>query len=86
MNCQIFKSLRKPDTYVYLPSGAEFEALPEALRRVFGSPEKVMDLDLNSDTKLALADVSDVLKKIAEHGFYLQLPPNAQLSKHDPWA
>ena len=86
MNCQIFKSLRKADTYIYLPANKEFESIPEALRQAFGMAEKVMDLNIDQDTRLAIADVTQVLKEIAEQGFYLQMPPGAEPGGHDPWA
>ncbi len=86
MNCQIFKSSHKPDTYIYLPAGAQFDSLPEELRRLFGRAEKVMAIELKENSKLAIADAGQVLREIREQGFYLQMPPSPDRIKHDPWA
>lgn len=86
MNCKIYKSLRKPDTYIYLPAHADPDSLPQALMHTFGAAEEVLELDLNEDTRLAVADAGAVMLAISEQGYYLQLPPDHVGSKHDPWA
>ena len=45
----IFRSSRKADTYLYMPATAEFEELPEPLRKQFGAPIYVMDLVLTPE-------------------------------------
>ena len=86
MNCQVFKSTRQTDTYIYLADGTDFDSLPESLRSTFGAPEKVMDVVLDKTRQLAQADPKQVMQSIREQGFYLQLPPNIYENKHDPWA
>ena len=85
MLCQIYRSARTPDTYLYLPVDAEFEALPDALKQRFGVPEKVMELEIKKKMKLARSTPSDILRSIDEQGYYLQLPPNLYENKHNPW-
>ena len=75
MLVEIFKSPRKPDTYLYLERGADVDKLPEALRQVFGVPELVMSLKLTEDRKLARYSGARVLEAIAAEGYFLQLPP-----------
>ena len=86
MLCQVYKSPRQSDTYLYLPEGADPGSLPAALMKTFGNPEKVMDVTLDKNTKLAQANPGRVLQAIRDRGFYLQLPPRLHENKHDPWA
>jgi uncharacterized protein YcgL (UPF0745 family) len=65
----------KDFTYLYLLAGAEYDDLPESLKKVFGEPEFVMNLDLSPDRKLAYEDVNEVMKNLQTQGFHLQMPP-----------
>jgi uncharacterized protein YcgL (UPF0745 family) len=75
MHCSVFRSSLKDFTYIYLLEGHEFDDLPDSLRKVFGAPQKVMDLELTPARKLAYEDVNQVMTDLAEHGYHLQLPP-----------
>jgi len=75
MQCSVFRSNLKDFTYIYLIEGYEFDDLPESLRKVFGEPQLVMELELNTQRKLAYEDVKQVMANLAEHGYHLQLPP-----------
>jgi uncharacterized protein len=78
--CQIFKSSRKEEMYLYVEKSRGMEDVPPALLERFGEPIPVMLLQLTSARKLARADVVDVLAGIEQHGYYLQMPPTtAQL-------
>ncbi len=72
---RIFRSSKKMDTYIYLPIDAEFDDLPDALRKQFGRTVLVMELCLTTSLKLALFDASTVMQGIAKDGFFLQFPP-----------
>lgn len=73
---RIYKSIKKPDTYLYLKKQDDFQTVvPEALRELFGQPTTAMDMLLTEDKKLARAEARKVLADIEEKGFYLQLPP-----------
>ena len=80
MHCSIFRSTSKDFTYIYLNAGHEFDDLPDSLKKVFGEPRFVMDLELNSGRKLAYEDVKKVMADLAEHGYHLQLPPTEDLT------
>jgi len=73
--CSIYKSSKKAEMYVYVDRAKGTEAIPEALKQVFGAPLHVMDLILTPEKKLARADAAQVLKDIEEKDFYLQMPP-----------
>jgi len=73
--CNVYRSDKKAETYLYLKQGMDFEDLPAELQERFGAPALVMRLELSAGRKLARVDVARVLESLAETGFYLQLPP-----------
>ena len=75
MKCQIFRSDRKSETYLYLAADSLFEDLPAGLQATFGEPVFVMALKLSSKSKLARVETQSVLESLRERGFFLQLPP-----------
>ena len=80
MNCSVYKSLKKVDTYLYVEPGEDFKRVPPALLDMLGKLEFVMDVDLDKRDKLAHADLQQVKAALTEQGYYLQLPPKAYLS------
>ena len=74
-SCKVYRSDKKAETYLYLADGVEFNDLPTQLQERFGEPAFVLRLELSTDHRLARVDVTKVLESLAEHGFYLQLPP-----------
>ena len=84
MLCQIYKSTRKQEMYLYVDKARGLESVPESLLTRFGEPEKVMLINLTPQQKLARADAVEVLARIEEEGYYLQMPPTAaQLQARD---
>ncbi|MEH6582886.1 MAG: YcgL domain-containing protein [Halioglobus sp.] len=82
--CQIYRSPRKQEMYLYVDKAKGLEDVPEALLAQFGEPEERMVLVLTPEKKLARASVSEVLEQIMTNGFYLQMPPtSAELLKRD---
>ena len=78
--CQVFKSSRQQEMYLYVEKSRGMEDVPEDLLARFGEPAPVMVLLLSPERKLARADVTEVLANIEKQGFYLQMPPTmAQL-------
>lgn len=74
--CSIYKSRRKEGMYLYVEKKQELTRLPESLMNTFGQPEHVFDLLLHPERPLVRADVNEVMDKIKEQGFYLQMPPS----------
>lgn len=74
--CSIYRSPKKEGMYLYVPKDAGFDEVPEALLKQMGTPGHVMDLLLTPEKKLARVDVNDVLRELADKGFYLQMPPS----------
>jgi len=75
--CQIYKSSRKEEMYLYVEKDRGLVDVPAPLMERFGDPIKVMLILLTPERKLARANVQDVLAGIEEAGFYLQMPPTA---------
>jgi len=75
MICNVFRSDRKKETFLYLAHGTDFEDLPADLQNVFGPPKRVMSLVLSPERKLAQVDVKTVIESLENTGYYLQLPP-----------
>ncbi len=75
MHCQVFRSQKKDETYLFVAADQPFEELPEDLLATFGEPVFVMALKLSSKSKLARVETQSVLESLRERGFFLQLPP-----------
>jgi uncharacterized protein YcgL (UPF0745 family) len=75
---EIFRSSRKEEMYLYVEKAKGLVDVPESLLKQFGEPERVMTLILEPGRKLARANAAEVLQKIEEAGFYLQMPPTAE--------
>ena len=75
--CQVFKSSRKQEMYLYVDKSRGLQDIPDALMAQFREPLPVMVLLLTPEKTLARADVAVVLAEIKAQGFYLQMPPTA---------
>ncbi len=79
MHCTVYKSRRKADTYLFLRRRDDADddsvELPSALAEMLGPLEEVMVLELAPGRHLANADVDEVIARLTEPGYYLQLPP-----------
>ena len=76
MMVSIYKTTRKQGVYLYIDKQAGVKTIPESLHKLMGPhPQHVLDLLLTPDRRLAEADSTEVLNKIREKGYYLQLPP-----------
>lgn len=73
--CQVFRSAKKQEMYLYVDKSRGVEDVPDALLAQFGELAPVMTLLLTPERKLARADTEVVLANIQDQGFYLQMPP-----------
>ena len=74
--CDIYKSLKKDEMYLYVNKQEGFARVPQALLDGMGKTALVTTLALTADRKLARADAAKVLESIRSNGFYLQMPPS----------
>ncbi len=75
MQCAIYKSERKADTYLYIEQADNFDRVPTTLLDKLGSLKPVLHLELSAQRKLIGADVIVVMQQLIAQGYYLQLPP-----------
>jgi uncharacterized protein YcgL (UPF0745 family) len=81
MQCYVYRSRRKPGSFLFVPEKDDFSRLPDILMKIFGEPEFSFAFDLNPQRRLVIkAEASEVLRVIRENGFYLQLPPAEEQS------
>lgn len=80
LECAVYKSLKKDETYVFIPTANELSNLPEELLNVLGQAEMIMTLMLTPEKKMARGTAAAVMKSIDEQGFHLQMPENPQLN------
>ncbi len=73
--CDIYKSPKKDEMYLYVRKADGLKNVPEALLAMFGKPRHFVTMMLGPDRKLARADADKVLRELAEKGYYLQMPP-----------
>ncbi|MFD2190420.1 YcgL domain-containing protein [Pistricoccus aurantiacus] len=73
--CEVFKSSRKDEMYLYVDKQRGLVDVPEALLASFGTPQAVMTLVLTPQKPLARVETTAVIEAIKEKGFYLQMPP-----------
>ena len=87
MKCVIFRCSKKTEMYLYVPYQEDEESvldnLPDGLQNLTGRLEKVMELELTPERKLARVKVENVMESIKEKGFYIQMPPDDILRKDD---
>ena len=79
MNTYIYRSSRKPDTYIYLADKDDFSKLPKGIYNSLGIIEFAMEIELNTDTKLARENPATVLENLHTHGFHIQLPDDTSV-------
>lgn len=78
MLCAIYKSKKKEGMYLYIAKRDDFSPIPDPLRDSFGTPIFVMLFNLKGEKSLINADNQDIIEKIQQQGFYLQMPKQEQ--------
>lgn len=78
MKTVIYKGSKKQDSYLYIEREDDFSRVPETLLKVMGHLERVMELTLSVEKKLARADVILVIDALHKEGFYLQMPDESE--------
>jgi hypothetical protein len=80
MQCFVYASLRKVDSYLWLAQRDAFETLPEPLVLLLGELRFVMEVQLDEQRKLPVEDAAQVLEHLRAQGWHLQLPPQETLA------
>lgn len=80
MQCFVYASLRKQDSYLWLAQRDAFDVLPESLVLLLGDLRFVMEMQLDEKRKLPIEDAAQVLEHLRTQGWHLQLPPQETLA------
>ena len=48
MQCYVYRSRRKPGSFLFLPIKDEFNRVPETLLKIFGTPEFSFEFELRN--------------------------------------
>lgn len=75
IQCDVYKSARHADMYLYVREEDGFERVPQELIERFGPSEKALSFELSPERKMAREDANKVIQNLNEHGYHLQLPP-----------
>ena len=67
--------------YIYLSEKDHFEQIPDDLRKNAGILEFAMELELDSDRKLARENPTTILENLKNQGFHLQMPPETPVDE-----
>lgn len=88
MLCEIYKSSKKDEMYLYVASVAADDqgnadplaVLSDALKAAFGRATFVMKIELHAERKLARANVLHVMDSIENRGYFIQMPPEGLIN------
>jgi len=80
LECAVYKSSKKDETYVFIPTDKPLSDLPAELLKVLGQAELVMTINISAEKKMARGNGEEILKSIELQGFHLQMPENPQLN------
>ena len=74
MICQVYRSRRKADVYLYVEMQQGMERVPPKLLAELGDIDQAMTLVLKPGRRLARITAEELMRAIAQSGYYLQLP------------
>lgn len=75
MQCFVYASHRRPDTYLWLRQRDALDGVPGNLRQTLGELRFVIEVELDAGRRLPNADAPTVLTRLESQGWYLQMPP-----------
>ncbi|WP_158882678.1 YcgL domain-containing protein [Rhodanobacter sp. L36] len=80
MQCFVYASLRKNDSYLWLSRRDGFEVLSESLALLLGELRFVLEVQLDDQRKLPVEDAAMIVEHLRTQGWHLQLPPQETLA------
>lgn len=75
MQCFVYVSEHKPDTYLWLAVRDELDVVPESLLLLLGKLRFVLEVELTEQRRLPVEDTRLVLEHLRNQRWHLQLPP-----------
>lgn len=76
---EVYRSRKRAETYLLVRAEDGLSRVPEALITHFGTAEFSFRFDLTGERRLPRIDSGDLLARLQEAGYWLQLPPPAEL-------
>lgn len=76
MPVYVYKSQRKPDTYLYLAEAEAFNSVPAQVSAPLAPWQFVLSFELNSERRLARVSPQVLAANLEKQGFHLQFPPS----------
>ena len=61
--------------FLYLSRKDDFTKVPDSLLKLLGDTSFSFEFDLSEDRKLVKAEAEEVMRVLAENGYFLQMPP-----------
>lgn len=80
MQCFVYASLRKAESFLWLSVRDDFSVMPEPLALMLGDLKFVLEVQLDPHRKLPREDIELVLENLRDRGWHLQLPSNQTLA------
>ena len=81
LDVDVYKTARRPETFLFVPAGLAFNEWPDGLADVFHPAKHVMTVTLTPGRPLAAQPANLVINEIAKRGYFMQLPPTASHGK-----
>ena len=75
MQCHVYRSSKRDETYVYLRERDAFGLLPDNIAATLGELQFVLEVALTPERKLSREDITKVLEILETQGYHLQMPP-----------
>ena len=75
MQCFVYRSSARADTYVYLRRRDDGAALPRDIATALGPLVFVLELELAPGRRLARIGADELREVLVERGFHVQFPP-----------
>lgn len=75
MQCFVYRSTRRPGTYLFVPRADDFSDVPDEILARLGRLELALEFELEPERRLARTDGRTVIDHIERDGFHVQLPP-----------
>ena len=75
MQCYVYRSEKRDDTYVYLRERDAFGLVPANIAKKLGALSFVLEVALTPERKLARDDAGVVRANLLAQGFHIQFPP-----------
>ncbi|WP_417662554.1 YcgL domain-containing protein [Pseudomonas sp.] len=76
--CNIYKSSKRNEMYLYVLKSDELKRVPESLMAAFGTPTLAFSMILTPERALAREDIHQVLENLDNQGYHLQMPPQEE--------